>query len=81
MHYVSYTQKNQKVNYLATFKEVSLVMNRIIVCKSNSKATTADLDFYRQTTIFHAYNYRFYFHDIIIKSKHDCNLFLLSIVV
>ena len=44
---------------LATFKEVSLVMNRIIVCKSNSKATTTDLDSYRQTTIFHAYNYRF----------------------
>ena len=31
-----------------------------IVCKSNSRATTADLDFYRQTTIFHDYNYRLY---------------------
>ena len=39
MHYVSYTQET-------TFKEVSLVMNRIIVCKSNSKATTADMDFF-----------------------------------
>ena len=60
-------------------QKVSLVMNRITVCKSNLKATTAlDLDFYSQTTIYHAYNYRFDFHYMILKSKHDYNLFLLS---
>ena len=51
-------------------QKVSLVMNRITVCKSNLKATTAlDLDFYSQTTIYHAYNYRFYFMTISWKGS------------